>query len=264
MPRPRPARPRSARSSSSSPPASTLPTTLADARSSGAVRGRGSGRRRLGGGGGDSPRRRASSTQIVALRQSGRRLSCVPRRTRASTSRGCTSPWLHSTAPSPASLEQLEGRPRTSRPRPGAVIGDDRRGRAVGERLQRLDAAHVRARPQRRDRPRRRAARRRVGLATPALVSGRCDVVAVPVSRLPPWRGGRRRCSPLERQRAGFAGEADVAVGERARRAAPRRPRRRTPTTLWAIRRPSGRRRTRRGRRRRCSNARTAGATRRR
>ena len=68
----------------------------------------------------------------------------------------------------------------------------DRQAERGGERLERLDAAPVRAREQPLDRDVRRGRRQRLGLAAAALVERPRSVVALPVLRaVPPSRGAR-------------------------------------------------------------------------
>ena len=149
--------------------------------------------------------RRAPRSPPCASRASC--VTCVPRRTSASRRSGITSPWLHSTAPSGSVDEQRE---RSSVER-GALgeprLGDDLEPRAAAERLERLHAADVRARPEPADRLAGEAVgdRRRPGADRPC-VSGRCVSSSPSQScRLPAlaWRTTkmlrRRGASPVSR-----------------------------------------------------------------
>ena len=88
------------------------------------------------------------STQVLALRQSGGEVSSQPRRMSASMNSGITSPWLHSTAPLGMARAQLEHR-RERRALGQPVVGVHRLAEQVGQRLQGLHAAQVRAADQR-------------------------------------------------------------------------------------------------------------------
>ncbi len=115
----------------------------------------------------------------LALRQSGSVLSCIPRRTRAWTVAGITSPWLHNTAPSVHLGEEVE-HAFERRILEQAVVGPHDRVDRGGERFERLHAAHVRARHEFADALLRQSLAERVGLLPAGLAQRAIEVVAGP------------------------------------------------------------------------------------